>query len=355
MRVAFVSETTAHHAGADDVERLHLLSGLLAERGHDVHVCCAQWWDGRPDTFEHDDVTYHAVADERGQRWFSPKATARLRALDPDVVHASSRTPGHVYGARWGGLLAGAPVVCDWYDPHDATAGLRGRAYRYAARKPSAVVTPSRTVKTSVRECGADGNGVRVVPTGIDVDAVRRAVPGDGGDIAFSRRLDADANLESLLLALAEFREYDWNCTVVGDGPERETYERQARDLRIADRVDFVGEQSVEERIRTFKNAHVYVHTAERTSFALDLLRALACGCVGIVEYHAESSAHELVETYDRGFRATNDEEITECLVAAGDLERQAVDETFADYDHEHFLESYLDVYRNAQERAGLL
>lgn len=355
MRVAFVTAATAHHVDDDDVGRLHLLANLLTERGHDVHVCCAQWWEGTPDTFEHDDVTYHAVTDERDQSWFSARVTPLLRRLAPDVVHTTSRTPGHVYGARWGGLLAGAPVVCDWYDPHDATTGLRGRAYRYAARRPSAVVAPSRTVKTSVRECGADGNGVRVVPTGIDLDQIQRAVPGDGGDIVFSRRLDEDANLETLFLALAEFREYDWNCTVIGDGPSRGNYERQARDLRIADRVDFVGEQPVEERVRTFKNAHVYVHTAERTSFALDLLRALACGCVGIVEYHAESSAHELVEQYERGFRATNDEEITECLVAAGDLERKAVDETFTDYDHDHFLEAYLDVYRDAQEGAGVL
>ncbi|MFB6071875.1 MAG: glycosyltransferase family 4 protein [Halobacterium sp.] len=355
MRVAFVSETTAHHASGDDVDRLQLLADLLTERGHDVHVCCAQWWEGQPDTFEYEDVTYHAVTEERGQRWFAPKAAAVLRRVDPDVVHATSRTPGHVYGARWGGLLAGAPLVCDWYDPHDATDGLRGRAYRYAARKPSVVVAPSRTVKTSVRECGGNGDDVEVIPTGIDVEQIRRAVPGGGGDIVFSRRLNEDANLESLFLALAEFREYDWNCTILGDGPERESYERQARDLRIDDRVEFAGDCSVEERVEVLKNAHVYVHTAERTPFALDLLRALACGCVGIVEYHAESSAHELVETYERGFRATNDEEIVECLVAAGDLERKAVDESFAEYDYDHFLERYLDVYEDAQERAGLL
>jgi len=355
MRVAFVSETTAHHVDADDVDRLRLLADLLAARGHDVHVLCAQWWEGQPDTFEHEDLTYHAVTDERGQRWFSPKAAATLRDIDPDVVHGTSRTPGHVYGARWGALLASAPLVLDWYDPHDAGDGLRGRAYRYAARKPSAVVAPSRTVKTSARECGANGAAVRVAPTGIDMAAIRSAAPAEAGDIVFSRRLDEDANLESLFLALAEFREYGWNCTVVGDGPARSGYERQARDLRIDDRVEFVGEKTVDERVSLFKDAHVYVHTAEKTSFGLDLLRALACGCVGIVEYHAESSAHELVETYERGFRATNDEEITECLVAAGNLERRDVDETFAEYGHEQFVEAYLDVYREGQEQAGLL
>ncbi|WP_233745507.1 glycosyltransferase family 4 protein [Halobacterium bonnevillei] len=94
MRVAFVSETTAHHVDADDVDRLHLLADLLGERGHDVHVCCAQWWDGRPDTFEHEGLTYHAVTGERGQRGFAAKAAVALQRLGPDVVHATSRTPG---------------------------------------------------------------------------------------------------------------------------------------------------------------------------------------------------------------------------------------------------------------------
>ncbi|WP_232687567.1 glycosyltransferase family 4 protein [Halobacterium zhouii] len=354
MRVAFVSETTAHHADGDDLARLDVLASCLAERGHEVDVCCAQWWEGQPDTFEYEGVTYHAVTEERGERWFAPKVAPLLRAIDPDVVHTTSRTPGHVYGARWGGVLAGAPLVCDWYDPHETTEGLRGRAYRYAARKPSEVVAPSRTVKTSVRECGANGGNVSVVPTGIDMEQIRHTTPGDGGDIVFSRRLDEDANLETLLLALAEFREYDWNCTVIGDGPARDRYERQARDLRIADRVEFVGEQSVEDRVALFKNAHVYVHTAERTSFALDLQRALACGCVSIVEYHAESSAHELVETRERGFRATSAEELVRSLVAAGDIERLAVDDEFDANDRDAFLESYLDVYREAQAEGTL-
>jgi glycosyltransferase involved in cell wall biosynthesis len=355
MRVAFVSETTAHHVSEDDVARLGLLAELLSDRGHEVHVCCAQWWDGQPDTFDHEGVTYHAVSAERGRRWFSPKVAVTLAGLEPDVIHATSRTPGHVYGARWGSLLTGAPVAVDWYEKQTDAEGFRRRAYRYAATKPSSVVTPSRTVKTWVREAGGNGEDVRVVPTGIDMDQIRRMDSGESADIVTSRRLDENANLESLFLALAEFREYDWDCTIVGDGPERAGYERQARDLRIADRVNFVGEQSVAERVALFKNAHVYVHTAERTPFAIDLLRGLACGCVGIVEYHAESSAHELVETYDRGFRATNDEEITECLVAAGDLERKAVDETFAEYDHGNFVDAYLDVYREAQEQAGLV
>jgi len=53
--------------------------------------------------------------------------------------------------------------------------------------------------------------------------------PGEAIDVIYARRLDEGANLESLLLGLAELRGRDWQANVIGDGPERETYERLAR------------------------------------------------------------------------------------------------------------------------------
>lgn len=349
MRVAFVSETTAEHDGANEgADRLDRLARHLTNRGHEVDVLCRQWWEGRPDTFVHDDLTYHGVVGPSEPSYLFPlKLPGAIRAVSPDVVHARSDPPGSVFGAHWARMLSRTPLVVDWYDPPRANGLLRNYAYRYAVRAPARGVSPSEFVRTKVREWGADGDSISVIPTGIEMDTIHEFPPDEsGGDIVFSRRLDEDANLETLLLALAEFREYDWRATIIGDGPERAAFERQSRDLRIDRNVEFVGEKSVEERIGLFKNAHVYVHTAERTSFAHDLARALACGCVGIVEYHANSSAHELVETEDRGFLATSSQELTEQLVVAGDHERMSVNESFARYDDGEMVDAYLDIYR---------
>lgn len=351
MRVAFVSEATHHHRDSDATRRLRAVAEDLAGRGHEIAVYCAQWWDGEPDSFEDADVTYRAVTEDLDAGWFGPRLPAAIRRFDPDVVHAAAADPGHVLWARVGGTLASAPVLAEWYDPPAES----GWTARRAARWPATVVTPSRLVKTAVRELGAAGDDVQVVPTGVDVDAVRDAEPAGDADIVYSRRLDEDANLESVLLALAEYRERDWKATVIGDGPERASYERQASDLRIDDRVEFVGDLPVEERIARFKQAHVYVQTARRESFALDLLRALVAGCVGVVEYHAGSSAHELVEAQPRGFLATDDEALVDCIAEAGDLPRKTFDETFAEYDRWDVLEQYLDCYRDAQDEYGVL
>lgn len=349
MRLAFVSARTIHHADSDGAARMHRLASALAERGHEVVCVTAKWWQGDFAEFEQDEITYRAVGGSVGGLLTPFRVASAIREVDPDVVHGACDPPGWAMAARLGAALAGAGSVMECYDPPSAAGGLGGSLRSLALNSADAVVTPSRTVETTVRALGVDGDGIRVVPTGIDVAQIREAAPAEGGDIVYSRRLDDGANLETLLLALAEFREYDWNATVIGDGPRREAYERQARDLRIEDRVTFVGDLPVEERVAHFKNAHVFVHTAEYTPFAHDLLRALAAGSVSIVEYHEASSAHELVETEDRGFTATSPEELTRRLAAAGELENRQFDERFAEFDDETFLETYLDLYRSTR------
>ncbi|WP_327051322.1 glycosyltransferase [Halomicrococcus gelatinilyticus] len=357
MRVAFVVEVTAQQADTGATRRLRRTAELLAGRGHDVVVLCAQWWDGEHDAFEQDDVTYRAVTTEPPtdgpSRRFAMALPGALRRAKPDVIHADA-APEHVLAAKTASKLVRAPLVVDWYDAPLASEASNTRTLRMAARAADEIVAPSETVKTRVRELGADGDDVRVIPNSIDVDAIREADVVEGADVVYSRRLDEDANLESLLLALAELRDRDWHAVVIGDGPERDGYERQVRDLRIDDRVEFTGSQPVEKRIPVFKGAHVYVQTARREAFPTDLLRALTCGCSGVVEYHVDSSAHELVENEDRTFRTTSEQELTEALVTAADLPQMEVNEAFAEYDHQQVLERYLDCYRDVQDDFGL-
>ena len=355
MRVAFVSEAVTQHRDTGATRRIRRVAEAFAARGHDAVVCCAQWWDGDHATFEQDGVTYRAVTreppGESGR--FAVKLPAVLRAADPDVIQATP-VPAHVFAAKAASLFLRAPLVVDWYEP-PGTGDADDPRWRLAATLPELLLTPSETVRTRVRELGASADSVRVVPNGIDFDAVRAADPRHAAEIVYSRRLDRDANLESLLLALAELRDHDWSAVVIGDGPERDTYERQVRDLRIEDRVRFAGEQSVENRLSAFKDAHVYVQTARREAFPTDLLRALACGCAGVVEYHVESSAHELVERKNRTFRTTSEQELTDALVAAAEMEELEINEDFAEYDESAVLETYLDAYRDAEARMSWL
>ena len=345
MRIAVVAAETTRSGGGEAAARREQVASVLGGRGHDVCVFCTRWWEDDSAETEADSVTYRAVAaDDVPGRRFAFRLVRHLRRFDPGVIVAANEPLG-VLGSAFAATAVGAPLVVDWYD-HAPTEAWSGRIEGLIARTPNLVVVPSRLIETGVIEHGRSDRGTAVIPTGVDFEAVRSIEEDPLADIVYSRPLDGNANLESLLLGLAEFREGDWTAAVVGDGPARGQYEAQAADLRIDDRVEFLGEQPRERRIALFKGAHVAVHTALYAPFALDFLRALACGCVGIAEYHAGSSAHELVEHHERGFRTTSEDQLVGAVRDGLELPFQSIDESFEDYDEDAVIERYLDHFR---------
>ena len=348
MRVAFVSLFVPGHGETPARTRTRRVARGLADRGHDVTWLCARWWGGDHDTFEEDKITYRSVTVEPSPSAFAARLPLALRRVAPDVVHAVNTPPTPGLGATVAGTLSRTPVVVDWWSDHPADSRRR---YRLLARSADAVTTPSRTTKTQVREYGAAGADVRVLPESIDFDLVADADIDDRFDAVYSRRLDRHANAETFLLGLAELRRRDWTAAVVGDGPERARIESMASDLRIDDRVKFLGALPLRERVALCKGTHVGVATATGETFATELLWALACGCVALVEYQADSSAHELVEGRKRGRLVTSPAELADEFVAVDDLERRSLDRDFASYDHEAVLDRYVDAYRDLLEK----
>ncbi len=350
MRVSFVALETIHHRETDATRRLSDLTDALANRGHEVVVHTSSFWDEEETIREVDDVVYRGVVpDPAATTSFALRLPLSILRASPEVVHARANPPGAGIWAGRGATFARVPTVVEWYGAPDT------QAARKALAAGDVVIVPSQHVRTRVRERGIDGDRVTVVPDAVDLDRIRGIDPADETEIVYARGLDEGANLESVLLGLAELRGHDWSATVIGDGPERDDYERQARDLRIDERITFVGSCDRDERIATYRGAHVFCQTATECPFPTELLWAMAAGCVGIVEYHADSGAHELVENRERGFRTTSEDELARAIRDAGDLERLTVDESFAGFDRDAVLERYLDCYRDLAAARGLL
>lgn len=374
-------------APAREMELTRRLAERQSRAGHDVTVFCTQFWDGYASTLRRDGVAYRAVTVAPAKASFTARLPVLLAAARPDVVHAAPTPPSAVLAAKQGARLAGAPLVVGW-EGHEHPAGrLLGRA----ARAPVGVAVPSGLVGTRARKAGTPERRVRTIPQAIDFERVGRVDPAGSYDVVAATPLDEHANLDGLLLALAELRERDWSALVVDtaeQGPPRRrpplgadeqasdgrtatggtattdggtdeaddesesspraAVEAQLSDLRIDDRVTVVDDADRDERLAYYRGAHVFVQTRARETFARELLWALACGCVGVVEYQADSSAHELLEGRERGFRVTSPEEIAEAVEEAGGMERRTVDPELRRYDWEPIVEEYVDFYRES-------
>ena len=345
MRVAFVAMETSRHEDTPATRRLERVARLLADRGHEVTVFCGQWWDDYADERVVDGVRYRAVTLGTAPTSFVTRIPILLATYRPDVIHSSPTPPNQVIASITGSKLARAPLALEWFDSARLDEDERGT--RWAVSKPSRVITPSEFARTSVRELGATDDNTCVIPESIDFSAIESADPAEEVDVVYAHPLDENANMDDLLLGLAELRERDWSATIIGDGPLRAEYESEVTKLRIDDRVRFVGECDRLRRLEMYRSAHAFIQTAYREVFATELLWALACGCVGIVEYQAESSAHELIENYERSYRVTDPQGLADAIVDAAEFDHLTVDDFWRAYDHEAVIEDYLETYRD--------
>jgi len=86
--------------------------------------------------------------------------------------------------------------------------------------------------------------------------------------------------VDILIDALANTRTDNWRLKIVGDGDRRSGYETLARDLGIADKIEFAGQLDRADLIRSYQNADLLVLPSinNNEAFGLVLIEALACG-----------------------------------------------------------------------------
>lgn len=336
MRVALVAMRTVHRAETRGARRVQWLAQALEAAGHDVTVFCTQWWEGYRETFVQEGISYRGVTTAVAPASFATRLPVLLARWRPDLIHAWGVPPATVVAAAAGSRLARVPLVADLFGDEDYPDTHRGRA---ALRVPDLTVAPSELVLSRLRDAGRGGPTARL-PEPIDFELVASTPPVEGTELVYGRHLDDDANLGSLLLALADL-DGEIGATVVGEGPALERYRAQASDLGLTG-VEFVGDAPRRERVALYRGARTFVHTATWAPFADELCWGLACGCVGVVEYQADSAAHELVDGHERGLLATDDEAVTDALREARSFPHQTSDESFATYDRDAVLDTYL-------------
>ena len=260
-------------------------AGYFQERGHDVLLLSFDDVSGCP--FPAKRLATHLPTKLFGYLTALGTARDEVRRFGPDIVSAlylgGYGLVASLCGARPLAVTSlGSDLLVDY--PSSPVHRLQiGRVLRAA----DLVVTDADELTRRAIAAGARPEKILKAYMGIDerVFHAEGSTRGAGAPRVVSTRnlhsiYDVGAFIEAAALVACEL---DAAFAVCGDGPERASLLRLARERGIEGRVAFRGRLAPEALAAELRAAEIYVSTARSDSTSVSLLEAMACGAVPIV------------------------------------------------------------------------
>lgn len=284
LRIALVTEYYYPHLGGV-CEHVHFFAREARRRGHHVDVITSHIPGAEPQP--------HVIRLGRSMPVYANGSQARitvglglrremrkvLRAGRYDVVHVHSPlTPVLPLLAI---EEADCPVVGTFHTYFDRSVGyslFNGYFQRRLEMLSAAIAVSESTTVALNRYFDADWT---IIPNGIDTDVFHPAAPPppnfpkDVPTILFLGRFDPRNGLSTLIEAFQRVKgkQRQAKLVVVGDGPLREHYYKQANGDKD---ILFVG-AVLEGRPSYYAHSTVYACPTTKASFGITLLEAMAC------------------------------------------------------------------------------
>ncbi len=277
---------TLDRAGAE--KQLVLLAGGLPRDRFDVHVCVLT----RTGPLENDLRAAGVPLVVIGKRWRAdPWAYWQLRRLigrlKPRLIH-TWLFAANAYG-RFAGMQCGVPrmVAAErCVDPWKGWVELS--IDRYLARRTSCIVANSTGVRDFYIRCGLPAEKLRVIGNGVvppppsDVSReellAELGLPERSRLVACVGRLWPQKRIKDAIWAadLLKVIRDDVHLLVIGDGPQRARLVRFRDQVRIADRVHFLGHRN--DVFRILPHLDVLWSTSGYEGQSNSIMEAMACG-----------------------------------------------------------------------------
>jgi alpha-1,3-rhamnosyl/mannosyltransferase len=229
-----------------------------------------------------------------------------LRRLGADLYHSPGFMVPFLAFRRGGGgrirciatIHDVIPLVVPDYAPASRTARLRPLfrfCLRETARRADVLLTVSETSRrdsvSALRLGPEDAARVRAIPNGVDSAffaaaegraPVRAASDTSPRTLLYVGRIDPYKNVPLLVEAFAAARSRaPWPLRLVVAGSRDPRYpeaEARARELGIADEVDFAGSIPFAELVAHYRAADLLVHPSRYEGFGLQIAEAFASG-----------------------------------------------------------------------------
>ncbi len=389
MNVAIFTDTYPPFINGVSTSCFNLVQ-VLKQHGHNVVVVTPRndsgKWEYKDGIIRIPGLYLKKMYGYRLTNFYSRKTMKALKQFKVDIIHNQSDM-GIGQFARIATLQLKVPSVYTYHTAyedytHYVVHGIMDRIGKRTLRVYSLgmansvteVITPSLKTKEYMRFIGTD-TYINIVPTGIDfsifaedkVDKQRqkefKEQHGIGENTKVFLLLGRVAKEKSMDYSIRGFAMYlhrhpdaDVKMLVVGDGPSRNELELLTHELKIADKVDFIGKVPASEVPFYYHLADIYTSASITETQGLTFMEAMASGVIVLARF--DSNLADTIADGQTGFFFTNEESFVEKAERIFALSKSAKEqiikqayETVDMYSIDKFYDNIMEVYNRALKK----
>jgi len=326
MRIAFIYDAAYPWITGGAEMRVYELAKRLSTHGHDVHWYTMGWWwdDQNKGDIIQEGIKYHGVCEplpiySKNRRSIKEAIYFSLKLLKPlmrehyDVVDCQGFPFFSSFIAWFHSLSGRSNLVITvlevwgnyWYE-YLGVVGFFGRVIEFLTlHLTNNLISISPKTKRDLQKV-RKVNNIQIIPPGInrpEIIATPAASP--IYNTIFAGRLIKEKRVDLLLAALEQIEDYEINCLIVGEGPEKESLEKFVIEHDLEKKVTFHKFMTHQESlISSMKGAKVLVLPSKREGFGMVVVEANACGIPVVITKGRMNAACDLIENGVNGFIA---------------------------------------------------
>ncbi|MBQ6404928.1 MAG: glycosyltransferase [Bacilli bacterium] len=386
MRIGIFTETyTPYISGLVTSEIM--LKKALEKQGHEVYVVTANLESFKYDYDEKERVLKipgipTGIYDSRLSSIYPVRAVNKIKSWNLDVIHSQTEFAIGTF-ARLFAKQYNIPLVHTYHTMYEdyiyyITKGYFERSSKklleyftkfYCETTATELIVPTHKTYKLFKEKYKFEKNINIIPTGIEVERfydenidnnelkeLRKTLKIDKDDfiLLFVGRLAEEKNVEFLIKAEKKLQEQNNNIKllIVGDGPDKEKYEKYAESLGLTDSIIFTGKAAWEDMPYYYHLADVFVTASKTETQGLTIIEAMASNVVPVC-MRDEAFSSMVTEELDGLFFETEKEYIDHIIrlynnpkeLEKFDKQARIQAET---YSSKYYGERVLEVYNRA-------
>ena len=204
-------------------------------------------------------------------------ALAQVRRVD--ILHAHWSFAGLIALAAT--RFSTTPFVVTFHGSDlMGASGAMEKVARQVAQKAKKVIVHSRAMKEAAANL-VDASNIALLPHGVDVDRFKQADPAGSNPVHLIAvgRLSTEKGFDILIDALGRLADRtDWECTIVGEGPQRESLQLLAEKSGIKNSVKLPGAVVHERLVALLAESQIGIAPSRREGFGMACLEQCAAG-----------------------------------------------------------------------------